>query len=109
MAWKIELAAEADRELSKLDSQHCRRLLKFLRERLAKLHDPRSIGEALRVQFLPGRGHYFEGIFSHADDYPSVAWLGIAHRECPFPCGAILKSARPKNLLIARRIFSGRF
>jgi mRNA interferase RelE/StbE len=47
MAWKIELSAEADRELSKLDAQHSRRLLKFLHERLAKLDDPRSVGEAL--------------------------------------------------------------
>ncbi len=47
MAWTVELSSEADRELSKLDAQHARRILKFLRERLAKLDDPRSLGEAL--------------------------------------------------------------
>lgn len=47
MAWNVELSLEADRELSKLDPQHSRRLLKFLRDRVAKLQDPRSIGRAL--------------------------------------------------------------
>jgi mRNA interferase RelE/StbE len=30
MAWEIELSVEADRELSKLDPQHAKRILKFL-------------------------------------------------------------------------------
>jgi hypothetical protein len=46
MPWKIEFSVEADRELSKLDPQHAKRILKFLRERVAKLDDPRSIGKA---------------------------------------------------------------
>jgi mRNA interferase RelE/StbE len=48
MIWKIELAAEAERELDKLDRQVARRLLKFLHERVAPLDDPRGIGEALK-------------------------------------------------------------
>ncbi|MBA1159418.1 type II toxin-antitoxin system RelE/ParE family toxin [Vibrio parahaemolyticus] len=48
MAWRIELDPAAERELSKLDPQMARRILKFLRERVANLEDPRSIGEALR-------------------------------------------------------------
>ena len=47
MAWKVELSLRADRELSKLDPKHARRILKFLSERIAQLEDPRSIGEAL--------------------------------------------------------------
>jgi mRNA interferase RelE/StbE len=47
MAWKVELAEAAAREIDKLDPQVARRILKFLRERIAKLEDPRSIGEAL--------------------------------------------------------------
>jgi len=47
MAWKIELSQQADGELSKLDPQQARRILKFLSERLANLEDPRSTGEAL--------------------------------------------------------------
>jgi mRNA interferase RelE/StbE len=48
MAWRIELDPAAERELSKLDPQVARRILKFLHERVANLEDPRSIGEALR-------------------------------------------------------------
>ena len=48
MAWKIEFSEQADRELTKLDPQHSRRILKFLQERIAKLQDPRSIGVALQ-------------------------------------------------------------
>ena len=48
MAWQIELSAQVDRELSKLDPQQRKRILKFLRERLAPLDNPRSIGRALQ-------------------------------------------------------------
>jgi mRNA interferase RelE/StbE len=48
MAWKVELSATAERELSKLDTQHSKRILKFLKERIAKLDNPRSVGKALQ-------------------------------------------------------------
>lgn len=48
MVWKVELDPAAERELGKLDPQDARRILTFLFERLAKLDDPRSIGEALK-------------------------------------------------------------
>ena len=52
MAWKIEIADSAKRELTKLDPQHARRILKFLAERVVPLDDPRSIGEALKGSTL---------------------------------------------------------
>jgi mRNA interferase RelE/StbE len=48
MAWRIEYDAGAVRDLSKLDKQIARRIIKFLGQRVAKLDDPRSIGAALR-------------------------------------------------------------
>jgi len=48
MAWKIELSATAARELDKLDAPQAKRILKFLKERLSPLENPRSIGQALR-------------------------------------------------------------
>ncbi|MGH9404516.1 MAG: type II toxin-antitoxin system RelE family toxin [Terriglobia bacterium] len=45
MAWSVELAQSAERELAKLDPQHRTRILKYLRDRVAKLDDPRSLGE----------------------------------------------------------------
>ena len=47
MAWQIEFDPDALKELKKLDRPIQSRLIAFLRDRLAPLEDPRSIGEAL--------------------------------------------------------------
>ena len=47
MAWRIRLTATAEKQLGKLDSQVAKRILTFLRRRVALLDDPRAIGEAL--------------------------------------------------------------
>jgi mRNA interferase RelE/StbE len=47
MAWSIEFDPDARRELEKLDKSVSDRILKFLRERVATLDDPRTIGERL--------------------------------------------------------------
>lgn len=51
MAWRVELDQAAERELDKSDPQ-ARRILSFLFDRVAKLDDPRSIGEALKCSKL---------------------------------------------------------
>ncbi len=48
MAWRIELDAAAIKELAQLDKPIAQRITAFLRERVAVLDDPRSIGEALK-------------------------------------------------------------
>ena len=48
MAWKVELERAAERDLDNIDPQVARRILAFLYDRVAKLDDPRSIGEALK-------------------------------------------------------------
>ena len=48
MAWQIEFDPSAAKELAKLDKPTARRIVQFLRERIAALTDPRSLGEALR-------------------------------------------------------------
>jgi len=48
LAWRIELDAAAVKELAQLDKPIAQRITAFLRERLAVLDDPRSIGEALK-------------------------------------------------------------
>ena len=48
MAWQIELSETAEKQLAKLDKPVAKRLLSFMRERLAYLDDPGSIGQALR-------------------------------------------------------------
>jgi len=52
LAWRIELAEAAAKELAQLDRPVARRITAFLSERLARLDDPRSIGEALKGQRL---------------------------------------------------------
>lgn len=48
MAWKIELAESVGKHLRKLDPAVARRITTFLRERVAPLQDPRSVGAALK-------------------------------------------------------------
>ncbi len=85
MAWKIELSIAADRELSKLDTQHSRRILKFLHERVAKLDDPRSIGRALQGSRLGEFWRYrvadFQLICKIEADRLVVLVLQVRHRK----------------------------
>ena len=48
MVWRIEFDPAAVKELAKLDKPVARRIVQFLRERVAPLADPRRLGEALR-------------------------------------------------------------
>ena len=47
MVWRIELTATAAKQLAKFDKREAKRITAFLRQRLAPLQDPRSIGKAL--------------------------------------------------------------
>ena len=46
LVWQIEFDPAAKKELGKLDPQIAKRILKFLKTRLATQADPRKIGEA---------------------------------------------------------------
>ena len=48
MVWQIKLDDDSKKDLANLDRQIARRIMAFLRERVAVLDDPRSIGEALK-------------------------------------------------------------
>lgn len=48
MAWRIEIDDKAKKDLAALDKMQAKRITAFLRERVAVLDDPRSIGEALK-------------------------------------------------------------
>ena len=85
MAYSVELTAEVDRELGKLDPQHSKRILKFLYERVAKLDDPRSIGQALHGSRLGEFWKYRVGdyrlICKIEDDRLVVLVLRIGDRK----------------------------
>lgn len=57
MVWRIEFDPAAVRELDKLDPPVARRILLFLKQRIAALDDPRSVGEALAGSNL---GNYWK-------------------------------------------------
>ncbi|WP_328747545.1 type II toxin-antitoxin system RelE/ParE family toxin [Geomonas anaerohicana] len=62
-----------------------RRILRFLRERVAALKDPRSIGEALVGAKLGGFWKYRQGdyriVASIQDDIVTVLVLRVGHRR----------------------------
>ena len=57
MAYSIEFDPDAVKDVKKLDRPVQQRLIGFLRERVAQLDNPRSIGEALTGA---GLGHYWK-------------------------------------------------
>ena len=63
MTWKVEIEAEAVKELRKLDREAARRITKFLYDRLATRDDPRSIGESLKGSRLGDLWKYRVGDF----------------------------------------------
>jgi mRNA interferase RelE/StbE len=67
MAWRVEFDRRAERELDKIEPQTGRRILTFLHERVSRLDDPRSIGEALRGDRL---GSFWK---SRVGDYRIIA------------------------------------
>lgn len=48
MAWTIKIADAALKDLKRIARKHARRILDFLGQRVAKLGNPRSIGQALK-------------------------------------------------------------
>jgi len=85
LAWRIEFDPAAVDELAGLDRTVQKRILKVLRERIAPLVDPRSIGEALRGSQLGGLWKYRVGdyrlICDIRDDVILIVVLRIGHRR----------------------------
>jgi mRNA interferase RelE/StbE len=85
MRWKIEIDPAAERELDKLDPQIAKRIIKFLRDRIAPLEDPRSLGDPLKG---PKFGEYwryriadYRIIVRIEDDIMLILVLRIGHRR----------------------------
>lgn len=85
MAWRIEVAASAEKQLAKLDPQVTKRILKYLHERLAPLDNPRALGEALRGSDLGHLWKYRVGdwriIASIEDEIMTVLVVRIGNRR----------------------------
>ena len=85
MTWTVEIDPSVERELSKLDPQQAKRILKFLFERVTHLDDPRSIGEALKGSRFSSLWKYRVGdyriIVSLEDDIAQVLVVRIGDRK----------------------------
>jgi mRNA interferase RelE/StbE len=85
LAWLIEFEQEAEKELGKLDPQIVRRIVKFLRERVAALDNPRSIGKALVGSTLGNYWRYRVGdyriIVDLQDERFRVLVVGLGNRR----------------------------
>ena len=85
MAWKLELSSLAQKNLDQLDPQHARRVLSFLRDRVAPLDDPRSIGQALSGSRLGEFWKYRVGdiriIASIEDQALRILIIKLGHRR----------------------------
>lgn len=85
MAWGIRLSETAEKQLSKLDKPIAERITKFLRERVAVLEDPRSIGEALTGSRFGELWKYRQGdyriVASIENDIVQILVVKVGHRR----------------------------
>jgi mRNA interferase RelE/StbE len=84
LAWAIEFDPAAFKELSRLDNSIQRRILRYLRERLAGDEDPRRFGKALRGEKV-GLWRYRVGdyrmVCAIEDEGERLRVLRIGHRR----------------------------
>ena len=84
MAWEIELAETAVKQLTGLDKAIQRRITKYLSERLAVADDPRVLGRALRgelSEYWRYRVGDYRLVCEVQDDVLKVLVVRIAHRS----------------------------
>ncbi|MER2265894.1 type II toxin-antitoxin system RelE family toxin [Methylobacterium oxalidis] len=85
MAWRIEFERSAERELDRLGPDAARRILRFLRDRVSPLDDPRAIGEALKGARLGSLWKYRVGdyrvIASIEDECLRIVVVRVGHRR----------------------------
>jgi mRNA interferase RelE/StbE len=83
-AWRVEFDRDAARDLRKLDVPGQRRILRYLRERIATDEDPRRFGHALTGD-LKGLWRYRVGdyriVASIADERFVVLVVTVGHRR----------------------------
>lgn len=85
MAWRIEFAEVAAKQLRKLDPTVATRILAFLRDRVERAGDPRNVGEALRGKALGDFWKYRVGdwriVAEVRDDVLLVLVAKLGHRR----------------------------
>jgi mRNA interferase RelE/StbE len=75
LTWRIDLTASAVQQLGKLDKSEARRITNFLRQRIATLDNPRTLGKPLTGPQLGEFWRYRVGdyrIICDVQDHPLV-------------------------------------
>ncbi|HXC43882.1 MAG TPA: type II toxin-antitoxin system RelE/ParE family toxin [Candidatus Dormibacteraeota bacterium] len=84
MAWRIEITRTATKQITKLDQQPQKSILRFLRERLAGAENPRQWGRALQGE-KRGLWRYRVGdyrlICDIQDQKITILVLELGHRK----------------------------
>ena len=85
MAWRIELDPATEKDFKRIGPEAAKRIIKFLREHLAVVDDPRSAGEALHGPELGRFWKYRVGdyriIASILDQTITIRVVRIGHRR----------------------------
>ncbi len=85
MGWRIEFHPQAEKELSKLDREVARKIVRFPGDRVAPLEDPRSLGEALKGPELGRFWKYRVGdyrLVCHIQDQRvTILLVTVGHRR----------------------------
>lgn len=84
MTWKIEFDSDVEKDLKKLGHTAQKRIIKFLKEKIATENDPRTLGKALSGH-LSGLWRYRVGdyriISKIEDDVFVVLVIKVGHRK----------------------------
>jgi len=84
LTWKIEIDKKALKKIAALDKPVQKRIVSFLKDKLAKIENPRAIGEALQGQlkkFWKYRVGDYRLICSIEDKIVTVLVLCVDHRK----------------------------
>jgi len=85
LAWRIEFDPAVEKDLKKVGPEGARRILRYLQERVARLDDPRSLGEALHGPELGRFWKYRVGdwrvIASIQDAVITILVVRVGHRS----------------------------
>jgi mRNA interferase RelE/StbE len=85
LAWKIDFIPDVEKTLANLGAEATKRILKFMRQRVASLEDPRSIGEPLKGSRFAGLWRYRVGDYrilcEIQDEKISILVVRVGHRR----------------------------
>jgi mRNA interferase RelE/StbE len=84
LAWRIDFSPEAEKQLASIDRPFAKRIVAYLREKVAISEDPRSLGKPLKGvlrEFWRYRVGDYRIVTRIEDDRVLVLVVRIAHRR----------------------------